>query len=494
MSEKDSYRQIFKSTSLFGGVQIFNLIISIIRSKLIAILIGPTGLGIVGLLNSTSSFIAALTNFGLERSAVKNIAEANSSGDTIQIGRVVGVLQRLVWYTGFLGAFIVFVLSSYLSKITFGNQDYTFAFVWIAITLLLNQISAGQGVVLRGMRQLNFMAKSSLWGSISGLLISVPLYYFWGVKGIVPAIVTSSLFGLLLTSFYSRKVKINKIEISNIDTLLIGKNMLSMGIILSLQSMVIAGESFIIRIFIQHFGTLEDVGFYNAGFAIVNTYFGLIFSALITDYYPRLAGIAHDNNESRILMNQQSEMTVLLIAPILVVFLVFINLIVVILYSNKFLPISEMILWGALGIYFKAASWSLGVIFISKGDVKTLFWSELTATVVMLIFNMLGYYFFKLEGLGISFLLSYIYAYTQTYLIVKYKYSFYYSLDFYKIFIKQLLLGVIGFFVVKLIPNLSSYIFGSLVLIVSTIFSYKQLDKRLSISKYFSKLKAKNNN
>ena len=479
--EQSSYREIFKATSLFGGVQVFAILTSIIRSKFIAVLLGPTGIGILGLLNSTISFITALTNFGLERSAVKNIASANSSGNTTRIALVVGVLRRLVWITGFLGLLITLIFSSYLSELTFGNKDYTLAFVWLSITLLLNQVSAGQGVVLRGMHQLKYMAKSSLFGSIFGLIISVPSYYIWGLNGIVPGILISSIFTLILTFYYSRKVNVDTVKISKDDLFFEGKDMLLMGFILSLSSLIVLGESYLVRIYIRLIGSVEDVGFYNAGFAIINTYFGVIFVALTTDYYPKLAGIASDAKKAILLMNQQSDMTVLIISPILVIFLVFINPMVIILYSQEFLPINQMILWAALGIYFKAASWALGVIFISKGDVKTLFWSELFATSVMLISNLLGYRYFGLEGLGISFLIAFIYAFIQTYLIVKIKYSFSYTIEFYKIYFFHLALGVIVFLIAKFTNKPINYYLGVVVIVISSWYSILQLDKRLGI-------------
>ena len=55
-AQQSSYRQIMKATSLFGGVQIFQIIISVIRSKFVAILLGPSGMGIVGLLASTTGW------------------------------------------------------------------------------------------------------------------------------------------------------------------------------------------------------------------------------------------------------------------------------------------------------------------------------------------------------------------------------------------------------------------------------------------------------
>ena len=475
---KTSYRQIVKSTSLFGGVQVFTIIFAIIRTKFIAILLGPAGIGIVGLLNSTISFISALTNFGLERSAVKNIALSNAHNDKGKISLTVSILRKLVWITGIFGALITIIFSSSISELTFGNKDYSSAFVWLSITLLVNQISIGQTVVLRGMQKLRFMAKSSLWGSLLGLIVSVPIYYFWGLDGIVPAIIISSLFALFISFHYSSKVGINTINPNNDEFYQEGRDMLKMGLILSLSSLIVLAESYLVRIYIRQTGSIEDVGFYNAGIAIVNTYFGVIFVALTTDYYPKLAAIANDFKKSTLLMNQQSEMTILLIAPILVVFLTFIKPIVIILYSKEFLPINEMILWAALGIYFKAASWALGVIFISKGDVKTLFLSELSATLIMLILNLAGYKYLGLEGLGISFFLAFIFAYIQTFTIVKFKYSFSYSIQFYKIYFIHLTLGIMSFFVMRYVSNPINYYLGIIIILISLAYSLKLLEKR----------------
>ncbi|NSW94260.1 MAG: oligosaccharide flippase family protein, partial [Bacteroidales bacterium] len=119
--DQKSYRQIFKATTLFGGVQVFNIIIGIIRSKFIAVLLGPEGMGISGLLTSTTGFISGLTGFGLGTSAVKNISEANATGNRERISVVVTVFRRLVWITGLLGMVVTIILSPWLSKITFGN-------------------------------------------------------------------------------------------------------------------------------------------------------------------------------------------------------------------------------------------------------------------------------------------------------------------------------------------------------------------------------------
>ena len=202
---QNSFRQIMKATSLFGGVQIFQIIILVIRSKFIAVLLGPAGMGITGLLTSTIGVIAGLTNLGLNVSAVKDIAAANSTGNETRIATVAIVIRRLVWITGVLGTLITLALSPWLSKLTFGNGEYTFAFVWISITLLFNQLSSGQLILLQGMRKLQYLAKANLYGSALGLVITVPLYYKLGVNGIVPGIIVTSVLSLFLSWFFCKK-------------------------------------------------------------------------------------------------------------------------------------------------------------------------------------------------------------------------------------------------------------------------------------------------
>ena len=149
--QRSSYRQIVKATSLFGGVQFFQILISVVRSKFVAILLGPSGMGIVGLLTSTTGLITGLTNFGLGTSAIKNISEATATNDNARISSVITVMRRLVWLTGLLGAIVTLVFSPWLSEFTFGNRDYTLAFIWISVTLLFNQLSTGELVLLQSL-------------------------------------------------------------------------------------------------------------------------------------------------------------------------------------------------------------------------------------------------------------------------------------------------------------------------------------------------------
>ncbi|MFC6098069.1 O-antigen translocase [Flavobacterium qiangtangense] len=478
---QSSYRQIFKATSIFGGVQVFNIIISIIRSKIVATLLGPAGMGISGLLVATTSLIGSFTNFGLGTSAIRDIAVANETDNPKKIARVVSVFRKLVWITGFLGMASTIILAPYLSEITFGNKDYTLGFVFLSSTLLFTQLISGQDVLLQGMRKLSQLAKANMYGAFLGLLTSFPLYYVYGIKGIIPAIILSSLVTLAVTWYFARQIKTEPSSISLKQSIAEGRPMLRMGFMLSISGLITMGVSYIVRIYISNTGGLTDVGLYNAGFAIIGTYVGLVFTAMATDYYPRLTGVAQDNQKVSEVVNHQAEIALLILSPILCIFLVFINWVVVLLYSSEFLAVSGMVYWAALGMYFKAASWSIGFIILAKGDSKLFFWSELLANFYILIFGILGYKYLGLDGLGISFMLTYIVYLIQIYMLGRKRYQFKFTKSFYKVFVVQLILGLLCFFTVRYIVSPWAYLIGILFIAVSIYNSFIEMDRRLGI-------------
>jgi O-antigen/teichoic acid export membrane protein len=479
--EQKSYRQIFKATTLFGGVQVFNIIVAIIRSKFVAILLGPAGMGISGLLTSTTAFISSFTNFGLGVSAVKSIAAPSYVGNSEKAATVISVLRRLIWVTGLLGTIITAGLSPWLSQLTFGNKDYKFAFIWISVTLLFQQLSNGYSAVLQGLRQLKYLAKANMIGSLIGLIITVPLYYFWKFDGIVPVIILSSLTSMGILWYFSRRTGVKSVMINKETVMIEGREMIKMGFLLSLSGIITVGVSYIVRVYISHTGGVEQVGLYNAGFAIINTYVGMIFTAMGTDYYPRLSAVAHDNQKAKQLINQQAEVAIMILAPVLAIFLVFISWVVIIFFSNKFTAVNEMIHWAALGMYFKAAAWSIGFILLAKGASRLFFWNELLGNIYILGFNIEGYRLAGLEGLGISFLAAYFIFFIQVFIIANHKYKFVFDKEFYEVAGLQLLIGLICFGVMKTLKAPWTYITGTPLILVSFIFSFKELDKRIDL-------------
>ena len=488
---QQSYRKVLNATSLFGGVQFINIILRLIRSKAIALLIGPIGMGISNLLLTTMELINGLTNLGLERSAVKDISLANTNSNSKSVAITISILKKLVWLTITIGVILMVLSAPWLSEIAFGNKDYTISFRWISIALLFKQLSSSQLAILQGLRKLKSLAKANLLGNFIGLLITLPLYYYYKIDAIVPAIIIATFMSFVFTYYYSHKLDIESVTISRKEAVSEGKGMINLGVMLSLSSLITLLVAYIIRIYIGSANETEelgliDVGLYSAGFVILNSYVGIIFNAMGTDYFPRLSEIANDIKKLRKTVLEQATVAILLITPIIVIFLACAPFIIVILYSHEFSPIVAMVTWGILGMIFKAVSWSMGYMIIAKGDSKVFIKTAIGFNTILLSINIIGYHFGGLEGVGISFFIYYIIHFIAIRIITYYRYDFYFEKGFYKIFTFTVIMCFLAFSI-TLIP--SSILKNSLMIgliVVSCWYSYKELDKKIGVKDYLA--------
>lgn len=485
---KNSYGQIMKATSLFGGVQVFNILISVIRSKAIAILIGPVGFGVIGLLNSTLRIIGDFTKVGLDTSAVKEISERNSDDDSSKVTEIIFVLEKLIWFTGTIGALITLLFSRYISHLTFGNTDYTYAFVWLSVAVLFTQLAKGKMAILQGTRRLKKLASANLIASTVSLVVTLPMYYIFGLKGIVPALIASSIIIFIVFKFFTYTIEIPHFRFTKSELLHKSKAMLTLGATMSVTSMIVALTGFLIQIFIRTTNGIEAVGFYSAGFLIVNAYVGMIFSAMSTDYFPRLAAINTDNKKMNVAVNQQADVAILLITPVIVLFLSFAPVVVELLYSSKFNIIIGFVTFGVLGTFFKAVSFSLGYIIIAKGQSKVFITLSVIFNSVFLIISIISYNIGGLTGLGIGFLIYYFLHFIVLKVLTNYLYQIRLSRGFYRTFLICAIICCCCFLATLIETVYIRYLLMLVLIIFSLLYTLKQFDKKMDLKLFLKSI------
>lgn len=490
---KTSYQQILKTASLFGGVQFFTIIFSVIRTKLIAIFIGPAGMGIISLLNSTLSVISSFTSLGIETSSVKHVSENYIKADLDSAAPIVTVIKKLAVVTGIFGTVITLVLSKWLSILTFGNSDHTFSFVFLSVTLLLKQLASGELVVLQGLRRMKLLAQANFYGNLFGLLFSVPFYYFLGIDAILPTIIITSFSALFFAFFYSKKIKIKKAPIDDKEWKAEGKSIVRLGIMLTVSSLFTLLAAYLIQVYIGKQGGLEQVGYYNAGFTLLNSYVGVIFTVMSTDYFPKLAAVNDDNVKVRNSVAEQSFVSILIITPIIILFLTFIPLIVKIIYTPKFNAVIPMVCFGILGMLFRAVSWSMGFVLLAKGDSKMFIRTAVGFSILSFVLTVFGYYFYGLEGAGFSFFVYYIIHFIALKIITKKRYNFYFDSDFYLVYFICLVMCAVTFLLRYLSDPILKYSLMSLMVLMSLTFVLFQINKKVEFRNFLNSiLKRKN--
>lgn len=484
-NKNEGYKTSAKGIALFGGLQIYKLLLSVIRTKCSAIFLGPSGFGVYSLITSTLTSIELVTNCGLGTSSVKDIAHAQN--DINEISRVYWVLNRFVWITGFVASLFCILGAKYLSISAFGNSDYTLAFILVAFSLLINQLISGQGALLTGMRKYKLMARLNIWSNTLGLIVTIVLYWLEGVKAIVPVIVSTALLNLLFSFYYAKQIQLPKVVLSLKETWGKGKEMLKNGILISLGGAVSSLAGYAIRIFISQTSGILIVGLFTASFSLVNTYLGMVVSAIDKDYYPRLCSVENDSYCFNKTINQQIEMLVLLLSPIIAVFAIFSPTVIYVFYSDKFQSASGFMILVALAMTFFVPAKTISMAFLAKGNSKGYFVNQFTFVAYTLVFNIIGFNYGGLLGLGISYLCAYILYLFQTIISCYKNYRF----NFEKQIIKKLC-----FYLVLLVSacclsfyatSLLKYTIGSALVIATSLIAFIDINSKLGIIKYLCK-------
>jgi O-antigen/teichoic acid export membrane protein len=483
---QSSYRQIFKATSIFGGVQVFNILIGIVRVKFVAVLLGAAGVGIIGLLNAPLSLIISITGLGIAFSAIRDVSEAHGTCDQNRIAIAIKTLRRWSLFTGLLGAVVTITFAPLLSQWTFGNRAYSWAFVWLSITLLLQAISKGQSAILQGTRRLKDLAKAGAIGSALGLLISIPFYYWFGIKGIVPAMIVTAVTGLFLSWYFSHRVVIENVELTFKETYASGLGMAKLGIFMTIAGFLASFSTFVLNAFISRNGGIEQVGLYNAGWGVIGQYTGIIFAAMATDYFPRLSSIQTDNDKVKELVRQQGETALLIMTPLLTLLIITMPLVVRILYTPAFLPIVMFANLTVLGMQFKTVTWAMGYVYLAKGNGQLFLSYEVITGIMVLLMNLLLYKFYGLNGLGISYIITYMLGMIFSYFVLKWKYHFSLPNKFFrKLFITNGFI-ILSFLTIFISGTAYRYLAGIIICVLAILFSLFKLNELMDLKSYIS--------
>src|ERR1700736_5121931 len=123
-ADKYTYGQILKSSAIIGGSSGVSIAIGIVRTKAMALFLGPAGVGLMGLYSSILNLVQSIANMGINTSGVRQIAEAAGSGEAGRIGRTTVVLRRTAIVIGLLGALLLVILSRPISRLTFGSEQH----------------------------------------------------------------------------------------------------------------------------------------------------------------------------------------------------------------------------------------------------------------------------------------------------------------------------------------------------------------------------------
>jgi O-antigen/teichoic acid export membrane protein len=479
-ADKHTYGQILKSSALIGGSSILNIGIGMVRTKAMAVLLGPAGFGLMGLYGSIADLALSIAGMGINSSGVRQIAEAVGSGDDERIARTATVLRRTAVLLGILGAGLLALFSRKISELTFGTQEHAGAVALLSVAVFFRLVAAGQGALLQGMRRIADLAKMGVLGALYGTLISIPVVYFFQEEGVVPSLVCVAAMSSVTSWWYSRKVQIQPPAMTAFEVRHEAAPLLKLGLAFMASGFLVMGAAYAVRIIVVRNVGLEAAGFYSSAWTLGGLYVGYILQAMGADFYPRLVGVANENARCNRLVNEQSQVSLLLAGPGLIATLTFAPLVIALFYSAKFAEAVEILRWICLGMALRVVTWPMGFIIVAKNRQLMFFSVDFAWTVVNIGLTWLCVDRFGVNGAGIAFFGSNVFHGFLIYPIVRLLTGFRWSVANQKtglIFLTSIAVVFCGPY---LLPSTWATVLGTVITALSGLYSLHTLLTLLS--------------
>lgn len=474
-----SYRRILKSTFIMGGSSVIVTLLGIVRTKFIALILGPSGVGLTGIYTTITSLVSTISGMGIRESAVQQIAGAFGTGDQAKMSRTVRTIRRTSLLSGIIGLCMLLFSSAGISRLTFGNLDRAYDLVLLSGAIFFGAVSGGQTALIQGMRRIGDLAKLSMLGALVGTVFSVPIIYFLGERGIVLTLLVVAATGCLASWWQSAKIDVSEVRMSWRESFSEAHPLLKLGFALMLGWLLTICTQYALRVFVvRNFG-LSAAGVYHASTTLSTIYVSVILNAMMTDYYPRLSAAAHDNHQCKSLINDQVEVGLLLAVPGILAIVTFAPFVIVIFYSAKFMLAVEILRWQILGVVLQVVTWPMGFMLRAKGNGQLFFWTELFANSMHLGLAWLGIRYFGLVGIGMAYLGMNLSYGVLIYWIVRRNYEFSFSMVNIRLAVIFAITTVIVFLIPQVVFKNMGVCLNTGIVVAVGLYSIRTLVKKL---------------
>lgn len=480
-----SFDHVLKYTGVFGGVQGLKMLMAFVRNNLTAKFLGKFGVGLISVYNSISEFLISASNMGIPLNATQRSGELFDEGSNSEIEHFVMVARTWVLWTAIFATILCICASPLLSFYFFKSRwDYhVLLMIPVAVSFLLAE---GECAILKGLRQVKKVAFIEGMIALLTLALTVPFYYYMGIRGVVLGLIFCGLSSLVTHGYFSFRLVSYKVSPFSKRVFFEGLPMIKRGIPYVLAGVSTAGLRMFIPAYILNSGnsTMGDVGLFQAGWTLMVGYAGMVFVALEADYFPRLSSVNHDTNRMNQTINQQIDVCLLVLSPLLILYLLFLPTVIRLQFNESFMAILDMSVCACFYTFFRALSLPMGYSTLAKGDSMVFLTLELSYNILFGVLIWWLYNAYGLTGVGIALSLGALYDIVIALLVCGYRYKIKVFRRTWGIFVFQLICLTASFMLCLMSDSGYKYIFGGLAFIASTSFSISHLAKRSDFLKH----------
>ncbi|MBF9153053.1 oligosaccharide flippase family protein [Novosphingobium jiangmenense] len=406
---RNNYRTILRSTSTTGLASLVNIVSGIAKAKILAVTLGPSGVGLFGLFQSLVQSCTTVASLGLDTAGTREIARCAAQerpGDVWLLRRWLLVMTTFLAMTS---AAAVWVASRWIANVFAGERVSAAQIAWLAPAIALSVAAAAPTAILAGLREIAALARVQvLAGLLSTVTVAIAALQAPSAA-LLAAILTAPLFSLVVARFLAGRAmqSLPKPE-SRSRNDRVGLGMILSGVQVVGASLAATAGPLVVRSLIINDLGVDSAGTFQAAWAIGATYLSFVLTAMATDYFPRLTGAISDQKSASDIVSQQTEVALLLCGPILIGMLGIAPWLIEVLYAKSFGTAVVILRWQLLGDLLKLVSWPLGYVLLSAGEARKFLFAEVTAMGIYVVGTFLLLPVTGIAAPGIAYLMLYM--------------------------------------------------------------------------------------
>lgn len=396
---------LIKVFSITGLSTLVKLLTSYITVKVVASVIGPGGIALIGQLQNFTAIFTTLGAGGINNGVVKYVSEYRDDETMLH-----NYLRNGFKITIFLSLFFGLVLmtfSGYLTKWILLDERFSFVFILFGITLTLLSVNNFFLSVLNGFKDYKRFVTINIITSLAGLAFSVILVLLFGLVGALTATVSYQSIVLFITLFYLRKSPWYS------RTILWGRNnketvrrYFSYSLMAVVSAATVPVSQLVVRgVLIDHYA-IETAGYWEGMNRISGLYL-LFFTTTFSIYYlPKLSEIKDTQKLRDEIVNVYKILVPVISGSLFLIYLLK-DFLITLLFTKEFHPMKDLFLWQLGGDFFKIMSWILAFVMVAKSMVKLYIITEIMFAIIFVGLSMVFISYFGVIGATHSYCLTY---------------------------------------------------------------------------------------
>lgn len=395
--------KVFSLTSLSTLVRMCTGLVSV---KIVAAIIGPTGVALVGQLNNFSTIALSLATGGINSGITKYVAEYKE--DSSKVKQYLATAFKITIACSLIVGLLLLLLCKQLSSLIMMTPQYWYVFAIFGISILFYGLNNMLVSVVNGYKQFNKYVRVNIVSSIFGVAFTVALVLLLGLPGALISAVTFQSLMIFVSVLMLRKLEwLRKDWFVGKFKKTIASQYFRYALMTLVSAFLVPISQMLLRGYVISEISITEAGWWEGMNRISNMYLMVITSSFSVYYLPRLSEI-NDRIELRheIFKCYKVIVPLLLAGFTVIYFLRF--FIVKLLFTHEFMPMTQLFIWQMAGDFFKICSWLLAFLMVAKSMTKAFISTEIIFTLTYLA---LGYSFVRLNGIvGLcqGYLINYI--------------------------------------------------------------------------------------